>query len=113
MKIRAGSAPEELRRVMREMEELIVKKDAAITDSDFEKADEFRAEEKILRAEVEKLESEWTQRRAENMPQVLEEDVAAVVSVWTGIPVSRIAEEESKAIAPYGRRNPQNGYQPG
>ncbi len=98
VKIRAGSAPEELRRVMREMEELIVKKDAAITDSDFEKADEFRAEEKILRAEVEKLESEWTQRRAENMPQVLEEDVAAVVSVWTGIPVSRIAEEESKRL---------------
>ena len=98
VKIRAGSAPEELRRLMREMEEIIVKKDAAITDSDFEKADELRAEEKVLRAEVEKLESEWTRQRAENMPEVKEEDVSAVVSVWTGIPVSRIAEEESKRL---------------
>jgi ATP-dependent Clp protease ATP-binding subunit ClpC len=98
VKIRAGSVPEELRRVMREMEELIVKKDAAITDSDFERADELRAEEKVLRVKVEELETEWTEKRTANMPQVLEEDVATVVSVWTGIPVSRIAEEESKRL---------------
>ena len=98
VKIRAGSAPEELRKVMREMEELIAKKDAAVTDSEFERADELRAEEKVLRVKVEELETDWTKKRSENMPQVLEEDVASVVSVWTGIPVSRIAEEESMRL---------------
>ncbi|MCY4108922.1 MAG: ATP-dependent Clp protease ATP-binding subunit [Chloroflexi bacterium] len=98
VKIRAGSAPEELRKVLREMEDVIGRKDAAITNSDFERADQLRSEEKVLRAMAERLESAWTRKRTESLPQVLEEDVANVVSVWTGIPVSRIAEQESKRL---------------
>tara|TARA_B100001123_G_C15329386_1_gene1030719 strand:+ start:1611 stop:4067 length:2457 start_codon:yes stop_codon:yes gene_type:complete len=98
VKIRSGSTPKHMRDIMQEIETAVSQKDSAISESEFERADQFRALERELRANFEELEAEWSQKRKSNKPKVIEEDVAQVVSVWTGIPVSRIAEEESKRL---------------
>jgi len=98
VKIRSGSTPKHIRDLMQEIEAAVSQKDSAISESEFEQADEFRALERELRATFEELEAEWSQKRKASKPKVVEEDVAQVVSVWTGIPVSRIAEEESKRL---------------
>ena len=96
--IRAGSTSAALRELQRQIEELVRRKDAAISRSKFEEADALREQERDLRAKAEAMEADWLETRAREAPKVLEEDVAQVVSVWTGIPVHRIAEEESKRL---------------
>ena len=98
VKIRAGSTPQELRELIAEIEEIVGQKDMAIAESDFETADELRARERASRARAEQLETDWAESRRDATPEVTEDDVLSVVSVWTGIPVSRIAEEESQRL---------------
>ena len=96
--IRAGSTSSALRELQQQIEDLVRRKDAAISRSQFEQADTLREQERELRAKAEAMESDWLENRAREAPKVQEEDVAQVVSVWTGIPVHRIAEEESKRL---------------
>jgi len=98
VKIRAGSTPKELRELIAEIEEIVSQKDIAIAESDFETADELRAQERASRARAEQLETDWAEARRDTTPEVTVDDVLSVVSVWTGIPVSRIAEEESQRL---------------
>ncbi len=98
VKIRAGSTPQELRELIAEIEEIVGQKDMAIAESDFETADELRARERASRARAEQLETDWAESRRDATPEVTEDDVLSVVSVWTGIPVSRIAEEECQRL---------------
>ncbi len=96
--IRAGSASMALRELNKNIQDLVRRKDAAISRSRFEEADDLREQERTLRAQAEAMESDWLEQRARELPKVEEEDVAQVVSVWTGIPVHRIAAEESKRL---------------
>ncbi|MDP7464677.1 MAG: hypothetical protein QF614_09360, partial [SAR324 cluster bacterium] len=98
VKIRAGSTPQELRELIAGIEDIVTRKDLAIAESDYETADELRTEERTSRARAEQLETEWAENRCDKTPEVTEDDVLSVVSVWTGIPVSRIAEEESQRL---------------
>jgi ATP-dependent Clp protease ATP-binding subunit ClpC len=98
VKIRAGSTPQELRELIAEIEEIVSQKDTAIAESDFETADELRAQERASRARAEQLETDWAEARRDTIPEVTVDDILSVVSVWTGIPVSRIAEEESQRL---------------
>jgi ATP-dependent Clp protease ATP-binding subunit ClpC len=98
VKIRAGSTPQELRELIAGIEDIVTRKDLAIAESDYETADELRTEERTSRARAEQLETEWAENRRDKTPEVTEDDVLSVVSVWTGIPVSRIAEEESQRL---------------
>jgi ATP-dependent Clp protease ATP-binding subunit ClpC len=98
VKIRAGSTPQELRELIASIEDIVTRKDLAIAESDYETADELRTEERTSRARAEQLETEWAENRRDKTPEVTEADVTSVVSVWTGIPVSRIAEEESQRL---------------
>ena len=98
VKIRAGSTPQELRDLIAKVEDIVTRKDRAIAESDYETADELRSEERTSRARAEQLETEWAENRRNKIPEVTEDDVMSVVSVWTGIPVSRIAEEESQRL---------------
>ncbi len=98
VKIRAGSTPQELRELIAEIEEIVSQKDIEIAESDFETADELRAQERASRARAEQLETDWAEARRDVTPEVTVDDILSVVSVWTGIPVSRIAEEESQRL---------------
>src|SRR5205814_748181 len=73
-------------------------KDAAIGAQQYELAAELRDRETKLREKIQKLEDGWQTQQGTERPQVTAEDIAAVVSMWTGIPVMRIAEEESARL---------------
>ena len=57
--------------------------------------------------------AEWQSQVSGDQPTVDEEEIAQVVAMWTGIPVTRIAQEESAAAAPDGGVAPQPGHRPG
>ena len=81
------------------MEKHTVKKEkeAAVTSQDFEKAAELRDEEQSLLKEIGDKKS-IAKEKSDQKLIVTEEDIAAVVAQWTGIPVAKIAEEESATL---------------
>ena len=72
-------------------------KEAAVTSQDFEKAAKLRDEEQVLVKEIDDKKS-VAKEKSDQKLIVTEDDIAAVVAQWTGIPVAKIAEEESETL---------------
>jgi len=98
VRLRHSSAPPELKEAQRELERVTKEKDAAIGGQDYEGAASLRDAEAVAKSAVDQLRSAWQTQQGEEAPQVLEEDIAQVVAMWTGIPVTRIAQEESERL---------------
>ena len=98
VRIRRSSTPPSLKEAMRGLESLRKEKDAAISQQQYEYAAELRDREVKLQEKIEKMEQGWESEREESKPVVTDEDIAEVVSMWTGIPLSRIANEESARL---------------
>jgi ATP-dependent Clp protease ATP-binding subunit ClpC len=73
-------------------------KDGAIREQDFEKAAELRDRERELQSDVRRRKEEWEEERRTFRPSITEEDVAFIVSRWTGIPVTRLQEGETDRL---------------
>jgi len=95
VRMQRASAPPTMRDVYRSLEAVKNEKESAISAQQYELAAEYRDQESKLRTKLEKLESGWQQQQSAEKAVVTAEDIAHVVSMWTGIPVMRIAEEES------------------
>ncbi|HEX5467333.1 MAG TPA: ATP-dependent Clp protease ATP-binding subunit [Candidatus Limnocylindrales bacterium] len=98
VRLRHSSAPPELKEAQRELERVTKEKDAAISGQDYEAAASLRDAEAVAKAELDQRRSAWQEALAENEPEVTDEDIAQVVAMWTGIPVTRIAQEESERL---------------
>jgi ATP-dependent Clp protease ATP-binding subunit ClpC len=91
-------APLNLKEAMKGLESVLREKEAAIQQQEYELAAELRDREVKLRDRISKLESGWHKERGTDKPTVGEEEIAQIVSMWTGIPVMRIAQEESQRL---------------
>src|SRR5260370_36284613 len=91
-------APLNLKEAMKGLESVLREKEAAIQQQEYELAAELRDREVKLRDRISKLESGWHRERGTDKPSVGEEEIAQIVSMWTGIPVMRIAQEESQRL---------------
>ncbi|MBI4544031.1 MAG: ATP-dependent Clp protease ATP-binding subunit [Gemmatimonadetes bacterium] len=90
--------PPEVADLKEKMEALAATKDAAIRDQDFERAAELRDRERELQGQIRKKQEEWEQERRTHRPVISEEDIAFIVSRWTGIPVTRLREAETERL---------------
>jgi ATP-dependent Clp protease ATP-binding subunit ClpC len=98
VRMQRASTPPLLKDAMRGLESVQSEKESAISAQQYELAAELRDREAKLRSRIEKLESGWHSQQGAEKPVVTAEDIAHVVSMWTGIPVMRIAEEESTRL---------------
>jgi ATP-dependent Clp protease ATP-binding subunit ClpC len=98
VRLRHSSAPPPLREAQRELDKLTKEKDGAINSQDYESAAKLREDEATLREKVDGLRADWQATIAGDAPQVDEEEIAQVVAMWTGIPVTRISEAESERL---------------
>src|SRR5687768_11414624 len=98
VRLRHASAPPPLREAQKDLERITKEKDAAINNQEYEDAARLREEEATAREGVEKLRSDWQAQVSSDQPTVDEEEIAQVVAMWTGIPVTRIAQEESERL---------------
>ncbi len=98
VRLRRSSAPPNIKEAQRDLEEITRQKDEAIANQDYEGAARLRDEEAQGREKIEQLRAAWHAESAKDVPLVTDEDVAEVVSMWTGIPVIRISEEESDRL---------------
>jgi ATP-dependent Clp protease ATP-binding subunit ClpC len=90
--------PSEVADLKKELEELGERKDEAIRDQDFERAAELRDQERSLQKKIADSEKAWEEERRTHRPTLTEEDVAFIVSRWTGIPVTRLKEAETARL---------------
>ena len=86
----------------------VAKKDAAIAAQDYEKAAQLRDIEKNYQEQVEIERDNWRKQLAQNRGNVTADDVAKVVAGWTGIPVTRLTEDESQRLLKLGITNVLN-----
>jgi ATP-dependent Clp protease ATP-binding subunit ClpC len=91
-------APLNLKEATKALDAILREKEAAIQQQEYELAAELRDREVKLRDRIAKLESGWHRERGSDKPAVGEEEIAQIVSMWTGIPVMRIAQEESQRL---------------
>jgi len=93
-----SASPPSLKEAMRGMESLQRELDAAVAGQEFELAADLRDRERKLRMRIAELEKDWKEEQGSEQPEVSEEDIAQVVSMWTGIPLTRLAAEESERL---------------
>ncbi len=98
VRMQRSMAPLTLKEASRGLDAVLREKDAAIQSQNYEQAAELRDREVKLRDRIAKLESGWQRDQGTERPTVTEEDIAQIVSMWTGIPVMRIAQEESTRL---------------
>jgi len=98
VRLRHASAPPALREAQKDLDRVTKEKDAAINNQEYEEAARLREAEATSRETVERLRGEWQSQVSSDQPTVDEEEIAQVVAMWTGIPVTRIAAEESERL---------------
>ena len=98
VRLKAFTAPPDIKKLEERIEKLAKEKEDAIRSQEFEKAAGIRDQEQNLKAEYDKIKGDWHQKNQTRTDTVTEDEVADVVSSWTGIPVKRLAEEESERL---------------
>ncbi|HEX8690270.1 MAG TPA: ATP-dependent Clp protease ATP-binding subunit [Solirubrobacterales bacterium] len=98
MRIKSMSAPPVYRDLEEEVEKTRREKEAAIEAQEFEKAANLRDTERQLTTRKRQLEDEWSEGDSAERPDVGEEEIADIVSMWTGIPVFKLTEAETKKL---------------
>ena len=98
MRIKSMSAPPVYRDLEEEIETARRDKEAAIEAQEFEKAASLRDTERQLTTRKRQLEEEWAEGEEVERPVLGEEEIADIVSMWTGIPVFKLTEAESRKL---------------
>ena len=98
VRIRNSTMPVHLKDAMLALESVKKDKETAIQSQKYEAAAQLREQELSLADELEGMETEWKSERTQDRPNVTADDVAEVVSMWTGVPVTRLATEEIERL---------------
>ena len=98
VRIKRAGTPVSLKEATRALESVRKEKDAALSAQQYEFAAELRDREVKLGEKIGKLQEDWQTERTVEVAEVGEEDIAQVVAMWTGIPMTRIAREESERL---------------
>jgi len=98
VRIRNWTVPIALKEERLKEDNLRRDKDAALATQQYEYAAELRSRELQIEERIKKLEEEWQAQLEKSKPEVREQDVAEVVSMWTGVPVVQMTSDESQRL---------------
>src|SRR5438093_1254051 len=98
IRIKSMTAPPVYRDLEEEIETTRRDKEASIEAQEFEKAANLRDQERQLTTKKRELEDEWESGESGERPRIGEEEIADIVSMWTGIPVFKLTEAETQKL---------------
>lgn len=98
LRLKTFSAPDNVAEMEEKLAEMEKEKEAAIKTEEFEKAAEIKRAQDALRAQWKEAKKEWENNHENQAQIVTREEVAEVVSVWTGVPLQSLQEEESQRL---------------
>jgi ATP-dependent Clp protease ATP-binding subunit ClpC len=94
-----ATIPPQLKEIEKKIEEVDKKKIEAVGSQEFEKAAKYRDEIGTLKDEIKKIREEWEKSKKTLKPEVSSDDIAYIVSKWTGIPVIELTQDEKERLA--------------
>jgi len=98
VRLRSYTTPPNLKELEVKLDEVRKEKDAAVQSQEFEKAASLRDTEQRLREQLEETKKTWKEKQGKENNEVTVEDIASVVSSWTGVPVSKLAQTETAKL---------------
>nr|WP_294583372.1 ATP-dependent Clp protease ATP-binding subunit [uncultured Anaerotignum sp.] len=98
LRLKTFSAPDNVAEMEEKLAEMEKEKEAAIKTEEFEKAAEIKRAQDALRTQWKEAKKEWENNHENQAQVVTREEVAEVVSVWTGVPLQSLQEEESQRL---------------
>ncbi|MBU1035066.1 ATP-dependent Clp protease ATP-binding subunit [bacterium] len=98
IKLQNTISPPDMKEVEMKLNKIRKEKESAVKLQEFEKAAQLREKEKKSEAELQKMKEKWEARRMVSKVEVTEEDIAEIVSSWTGIPIFSLKEEEAQKL---------------
>ena len=97
-RLQTYTEPDSLKDMQEEIDRISKDKEEAVRGQKFEKAASLRDEEKALREKYEKEEKKWKNQNTKKVVTITEENIADVISLWTGIPAKKISEDENERL---------------
>ena len=98
VKMRTYTMPDSIKEIEEKIASLDKEKEEAIRVQDFEKAAGLRDKENEQKDKLEKEKKKWQNKNSKNVLSLTEEDIAEVIASWTGIPVSKITQDENEKL---------------
>ncbi len=98
VRLNSAAAPNDLKDIDEKISTVEAEKEEAINAQEFERAAALRDDEKRLKEEREEIELKWNEKNRHISGEVTAENIAEIVSLWTGVPVSQLTEEESQRL---------------
>jgi ATP-dependent Clp protease ATP-binding subunit ClpC len=98
VKLRTASPPKEVRELAKELDRLNTLKEEAVNADEYEQAAELRDKAARVEKRLQQLQREWEAKKEKAEAIVTEDDIACIVSEWTGIPVVKMTEEETEKL---------------
>lgn len=98
VRLQANSLPPEGKEIEKQLKVVIKEKEQSIRNQEFEKASQLRDSEADLKDKIREIQQKWKTEQEANKATVTEEDIAEIVSSWTGIPVTKLTEGEGARL---------------
>ena len=98
VRLQASSLPPEGKEIEKELKQVIRDKEQSIRNQEFEKASQLRDIEADLKEKIREISQKWKTEQEANRITVTEEEIAYIVSSWTGVPVTKLTEAESERL---------------
>lgn len=98
VRLRAYTPPEDIRELEEKIKRINEEKASAVNSQNFEQAAALRDEEKEVKAHLDNAKEGWKKQNSETNGVVTPDEIAAIVSEWTHIPVVQLTEEESQRL---------------
>ncbi|MBQ7546921.1 MAG: ATP-dependent Clp protease ATP-binding subunit, partial [Clostridia bacterium] len=98
VRLRAFTAPPDLKALEDRLKEIGEEKASAVNTQDFERAALLRDEEKKVQQQLDEQRKAWQEKSSDSTGEVTSEEIAQIVSQWTGVPVVQLTQEESERL---------------
>lgn len=98
VRLRASSLPPEGKELEKELRMISRQKEQSIRSQEFEKASQLRDKEADLKEQIKEIQNKWKEAQNKNKPVVTDEEIAHIVSSWTGIPVGDLTQGETERL---------------
>src|SRR4030088_2636238 len=98
VRLRYSTLPTDVKEAQKELDKVVTDKEQAMEAQQYELASTLRQKERSQQDKLQQAKADWLRAQSQKRPEVTDEDIAEVVSMWTGIPVRRLAEEETAKL---------------
>ncbi|MBM4420714.1 MAG: ATP-dependent Clp protease ATP-binding subunit, partial [Chloroflexi bacterium] len=98
VRLRYSTLPTEVKEAQRDLDRVVAEKEKAMEAQQYEVASTLRQDERAQQDKLQQAKADWLLAQSQKRPEVTDEDIAEVTSMWTGIPVRRLAEEETQKL---------------